>query len=138
MAVPAHFFFFALVFAHIFALDFFSSIFPRILRTHFEFTGLSSGVKPATLNGTMCFGLWAECRRRFFYEVKIIVDCTRAVKFLRSKKEGYFVEWSIEWFSHFAPEFLPTFLRPNFYPHFASDFLPTFLRPNFYSNFFFA
>ena len=31
---------------------------------------------------------WAKCSRRFFYEVKRIVDCTRAVNFLRSKKEG--------------------------------------------------
>ena len=103
--------------AHIFTRIFTHIFYAYILRTHFEFTGLSSGVKPATSNGITCFGLWAECRRRFFYEVKIIVDCTRAVNFLRSKKEGFFVEWSIEWFSHFALDYSINFC-PNFLPEF--------------------
>ena len=163
MAVPAHFFFcarfFQLDFPQNFAPEFlptflrshfyphfcariFTRIFTHIfyayiLRTHFEFTGLSSGAKLATLNGTMCFGLWAECRRRFFYEVKIIVDCTRAVNFLRSKKEGFFVEWSIEWFSHFALAFLPTFLRPNFNTIFCAHIFARILSLYFETKYFF-
>ena len=58
--------FFAHIFAHIFALVFFAHIFTRILRTHFEFTGLSSGAKLATSMAQYALGFGRSAINDYF------------------------------------------------------------------------
>ena len=139
MAVPAHFFFalvflrsfFAHIFAHIFALVFSHEFLLTFFMLTFCEHILNSLVcrvvqKPATSNGTMCFGLGRCAINDYFYFVKNRRLHTGS-EFLRSKKEGFF--------RRMVHRMVFTFCARFFQPEFCARFSARILRSIFSQNF---